>query len=262
MPLLLAIIPHPDDESYSFAGTFALLTEAGWGVVVHCASAGEMGERHDGGATDPASVGLAREAELRRSCDYLGAEAPFCWQLPDGGLREYPSQSSRIQSLLRGLRPDVVLTLGADGVYGHPDHVAVHRWVAEGWAGLEGPRPPLLFAAFQPGLFLPQYEKCISMMGEPPDPPATAIGASTGDLEVDVTSVRGRKLAAISSHRTQLPEGDPYALFPPGVLAACLDVERFTLAEGSPPPPASFFQALQATRSPSPPAPQSAGLFD
>jgi LmbE family N-acetylglucosaminyl deacetylase len=248
MPTLLAIIPHPDDETYSMAGTIALLCESGWDVSVHCASAGERGKRHDGGATDAASVAAAREAELRRSCDYLGAGRPFVWGLPDGQLRDHPTQASRLQALFRGAVPDVVVTLGRDGAYGHPDHTAVHRWVAEGWQAMDSRRPALLFAAFPHGLFLPQYYRCISMMGQPPEPSAAEIGAMRWHYEVDVTAVRGRKLAAVSSHRSQLPEGDPYSLFPPGVLAGCLDTERFALAEGSPEPPIAFLAASGARR--------------
>jgi LmbE family N-acetylglucosaminyl deacetylase len=230
------------------AGTLALLSESGWDIAVHCASAGERGKRHDGGPADTVSVGPAREAELRRSCDYLGAGTPFVWRLPDGQLRAHASQASRVQALLRGSVPDVVLTLGPDGAYGHPDHVAVHRWVSEGWSLLDTSRPALLFAAFPHGLFLPQYYRCISMMGDPPEPPASDIGAAKWHYEVDTTAVRGRKLAAVSSHRTQLPEGDPYSLFPPGVLAGCLDTERFTLAEGSPEPPSGFLAATAGKR--------------
>ena len=49
MPALLAIIPHPDDESYSFGGTLALAAAASWRCLVQCATSGERGKRHDGG---------------------------------------------------------------------------------------------------------------------------------------------------------------------------------------------------------------------
>lgn len=247
MPSLLAVVPHPDDEAYSIAGTIALATAAGWRASVHCVSSGEGGKRHDGGPGDPHSVATTREAELRRSCEYMGAEEPYCWRLPDGGLSACPSQVPRLIALLRGSPPDVVLTLGPDGAYGHPDHLAVHRWVAQAWSQLDAAsRPALLFAAFPHGLFLPQYFKCLRMMGDPPSPAATEIGALPWQIEVDISSVRGLKLAAVSGHRSQLPGGDPYALFPPGVLAGCLDVERFALAPGSR-RPASFLAAVQAT---------------
>jgi N-acetyl-1-D-myo-inositol-2-amino-2-deoxy-alpha-D-glucopyranoside deacetylase len=242
VPVLVAIVPHPDDEAYAFAGTIALAARAGWRCIVHCASSGERGKRHDGGPADARTVAMVREAELAASCRILGAEAPYFWRLPDGGLASCRDQRTRVTALLaRGI--DVVLAPGADGAYGHPDHLAVHRWVAGGWAALPGHRPALLFAAFPRGLFLPQYEKCLAMMGDPPEPAAATIGADRWDLEVDVSGVVAMKLASVAAHRSQLPGGDPHALFPPGVLAGCLGVERYTLAEGSPSPQAAFFGA-------------------
>src|SRR3970040_1322526 len=73
MPTLLAVIPPPDDESYSFAGTIALAADAGWDCLVHCATYGEGGERHDGGSPGRNALADAREAALRESCRILGA---------------------------------------------------------------------------------------------------------------------------------------------------------------------------------------------
>lgn len=233
MPAALALLPHPDDEAYSFAGTLRLLSRAGWDCRVECASAGEKGKRHDGGPTDGASVALARMAELAASCNVLGALPPRCWGLPDGGLAALPSQADRISALFAEIGPDAVLSLGADGAYGHPDHTALYRWTAEALSAGGAGGPAWLTAAFPRGLFLPQYEKCIGMMGFPPDPPARDIGREAFDLEVDISGVREAKLAAIRAHRSQLPGGDAEALFPPGIVGALLDVERFTLVRGS-----------------------------
>jgi LmbE family N-acetylglucosaminyl deacetylase len=90
-----------------------------------------------------------------------------------------------------------------------------------------------MFAAFPRGLFLPQYDLCIGMMGDPPVPERQAIGAAPWDVEVDIRGVKGAKLAAVAAHRTQLPGGDPFELFPPGVLEGCMPTERYTLAQGS-----------------------------
>ncbi len=233
MPTLLAIIPHPDDEAYSFGGTIALAAAAGWRCLVHCASAGEGGKRHDGGPAGATHTGDAREAELAAACAVLGAEAPVVWGLADGGLKAMRPQAGRIDALLRATRPDLVLALGADGAYGHPDHVALHEWVVDGWHGLRPPRPPLLFAAFPRGLFLPQYERCVGMMGDPPEPPPSAIGSDSWDYTVAIAAVRDVKLAAIRAHRTQLPGGDPEAIFPPGIAAGLLEAEHFTDARGA-----------------------------
>jgi N-acetyl-1-D-myo-inositol-2-amino-2-deoxy-alpha-D-glucopyranoside deacetylase len=232
MPALLAFIPHPDDESYSFGGTIALAARAGWDCFLECASHGERGKRHDGGNTTPEAVAEAREAELRASCRLLGARPPVFWGLPDGELRMHRGEQRRIATAITSLQPALVLTLGPDGAYGHPDHIALHRWVTDAWQSLPATRPPLLYAAFRPGLFLPQYEKCIGMMGDPPSPPPEAIGAIEPHYTVDVRSARETKLASIRAHRSQLPGGDPEALFSPGIVSALLETEWFTGASG------------------------------
>ncbi len=226
MPKLIAFIPHPDDESYSFSGTLALLAKAGWECHIHCASYGERGKRHDGGPATPNAIAELREAELEASCAVLGARPPEFWGLPDGEMRLHRGEQRRITGLISDLRPELLLTLGADGAYGHPDHIALHRWVLEAWLAGAEPRPPLLFPAFPKGLFLPQYEKCLGMMGDPPEPPPDAIGAAIAHYELAIAEVADLKLASVAAHRSQLPGGDPHAIFPPGILASLLELER------------------------------------
>lgn len=246
MPRLLAFIPHPDDESYSFGGTLALAARAGWECRIVCASSGEKGKRHDGGKTDRESVASARELELAASCETLTIPPPAFWRLPDGGLRSVRVGPEFAESELTKFKPDVVLTLGPDGAYGHPDHIALHRWVAHAWQA-SNRACALLFPVFPPGLFLPQYEKCIGMMGDPPNPSRDAIGGNVWDYAVSIREVRDQKLAAVASHRSQLPGGHPEALFPPGIITALLDVERFEDAAGGAQPEVSVLLASVST---------------
>ncbi len=233
MPTLLAVIPHPDDESYSFGGAIALAARAGWRCFVHSATSGERGKRHDSGPAGALHLGRAREAELRESCRLLGAQPPVFWGLPDGSLRTAEASPPHLSVALRSLAPDVVLTLGPDGAYGHPDHLAVHRWVVDAWVA-SGGLSTLLFAAFPPGLFLPQWEKCRHMLGEPPSPAEDAIGVLQADYSLDIAPVSALKRSAVAAHRSQLPGGVPEAIFPAGILAALLGEERFTLAGARP----------------------------
>jgi LmbE family N-acetylglucosaminyl deacetylase len=132
--------------------------------------------------------------------------------------------------------------------------MAVHRWALAAWQALPTVRPVLLFAAFPRGLFLHQYEKCRGMMGDPPDPAPSAVGAARPDLEVDITALRDQKLAVIAAHRSQLPGGDPFALFPPGVVEGLLDYERFSLAPGGDRAAAAVRLAGLAAANPAEPA--------
>ena len=232
MPTLLVFIPHPDDDAYAFGGTMALAARAGWRIHVEVATAGEKGERHDGVPEAPETLGPLRLAELAESCQILGAESPACWGLADGGLRESPDQSPRVARIIAEQRPDLVFALGEDGAYGHPDHIAVYKWVRAGWESLGDGAPPLLLAAFPRGLFLPQYELCIGMMGNPPEPRRDLIGATEADYRVEIGDVRETKLAAIRAHRTQLPGGKAEALFPRNIVQRLLGREMFEDARG------------------------------
>ena len=233
MPTLLAFIPHPDDESYAFGGLIALASRTAWTCHIECATYGEHGERHDGGPLDPNALADTRAAELEASCRILGAEPPEFWGLPDGELRLHRGEQSRITSRIRALEPALILSLGPDGAYGHPDHIALYNWVTEAWHSLKTPAPPLLYAAFPKGLFLPQYEKCLPMLGDPPAPPRETIGTYPWHYTVSITTVADTKRAAIDAHRSQLPGGEPEALFPPGIIEELMGEERYTDASGT-----------------------------
>jgi len=232
---LLAVVPHPDDESYSFGGTIALAAKAGWTIAVHCASSGEQGERHDAIPVEPATLGPHREQEMYASGRILGIGSYSFWRFPDGAVAPTPQDVERLAAVIRAERPRAVLALGRDGAYGHPDHLAVYRWVTAAWQSLKEPRPALLHAAFPPGLFLPQYEKCVEsgIMGAPPLLAPGEVGDRDCHYKVPIQRVAEKKLQAIAAHRSQLPGGDPHALFPPGVVAALLETERFIDARGA-----------------------------
>ena len=238
MPTLLAVTPHPDDEAYSFGGTIALASVAGWRCVVACATRGEGGERHDRVWSRWIPTGRKRAAELAGACCVLGAEAPRFLRFGDGTLNARDARGRAcVSGLIDELAPDLVLALGADGAYGHPDHLAVYYWT-KGAVAATGTKPTLLFAAFPPGLMRPQYDLCRTegVLGEPPSLEASELGDSPPHYVVPIVGAAETKLAAIAAHRSQLPGGDPLRLFPAGVVPQLIEREAFVDASGAPSP--------------------------
>lgn len=228
MPRILALVPHPDDEAYSVAGTLALAARVGWSCTVIAVSAGEAGQCHNGAAADSAALADLRLAELARSCAVLGAEAGPSPRLPDGGLARDPRLSDAVAAAIRAAAPDLLLTLGPDGAYGHPDHLALHRAVVAAVEAAPAP-PAVLFAAFPSGLFRPQYDLCRPILGDPPAVAPADLGVERPDVRIPIAAVADRKLAALAAHASQLPGGDPAAIFPPGIVPALLRDEWFLL---------------------------------
>ena len=127
---LMCVFAHPDDESFAFGGTLALYAAQGIEVSLVSATRGERGWAGDPTARpDPPELGRLREAELSAAAGVLGARRPTFFDYPDGELdRADPSEViAKLVAALRRDRPDVVVTFGPDGAYGHPDHIAVSR---------------------------------------------------------------------------------------------------------------------------------------
>lgn len=129
---LLGIWAHPDDEAYLSAGLMAKVRDAGGRVVVATATRGELGTA-DPERWPPERLAPLRERELSDSLAVVGVREHHWLGYRDGGLPEVPVDTavSRIVRLMRSVRPDTVVTFGADGMTGHDDHRTVSRWVTE-----------------------------------------------------------------------------------------------------------------------------------
>lgn len=125
---LLAVLAHPDDESLGVGGTLAKYAAEGVETYLVTATRGERGRFGSRGKTaDPAEVGSVREAELRAAAAVLGIREVSILGYPDGGVDQVDATMAirAIVSHIRRLRPDVIVTFGPEGAYGHPDHIAI-----------------------------------------------------------------------------------------------------------------------------------------
>lgn len=141
---LLAVFPHPDDES-SCSGTLAMAVDRGWRVVAAVATRGEAGEIADPSLATPKTLGEVREREMRAACQVLGIEEVRFLGYCDSGMAGTPENelitsfhradpervTGQIVELIRELRPQIVVTFEPFGVYGHPDHIATSRYTTQ-----------------------------------------------------------------------------------------------------------------------------------
>lgn len=136
----MAVFAHPDDESLGAGGTLANYASEGVEVSLVTATRGDAGRFHgrrldDAQHPGPSQLAQIREAELRAAASALGVRDVSCLDYHDQQLdRADPRQAvADIAWHVRRLRPDVVITFGPDGGYGHPDHVAISQFTTAAW---------------------------------------------------------------------------------------------------------------------------------
>jgi LmbE family N-acetylglucosaminyl deacetylase len=132
---LMAVLAHPDDECLGVGGTLAKYASEGVDVFVLTATRGDSGryrgcrpneEQHPG----PLALAKIREAELRAAASELSVREVSLLDYRDQHLDQADPREAvaAIVTHVRRIRPDVVLTFGPDGAYGHPDHIAISQF--------------------------------------------------------------------------------------------------------------------------------------
>jgi LmbE family N-acetylglucosaminyl deacetylase len=126
---ILAAFAHPDDEVFCAGGTLALHAARGAEVMVVSATQGEAGQIRDAQVATRRTLGSVRAQELQLSCKRLGVQHAVCLDYGDGKLQDSDPLplTKHLTHIIRSFRPDVVITFGPDGAYGHPDHVAISK---------------------------------------------------------------------------------------------------------------------------------------
>src|SRR3954470_1116013 len=121
---VLGLFAHPDDEVFCVGGTIARAAAAGATTAVVSLTQGEAGQIRDHTAATRRTLGATRVEELRTSAAALGVADVECLDLGDGNLARMPFETvvDVVLPILDRTDPDVVVTFGDDGAFGHPDH--------------------------------------------------------------------------------------------------------------------------------------------
>jgi LmbE family N-acetylglucosaminyl deacetylase len=184
----LAVLAHPDDESFGLGAVLDLLTAAGGGVAVLCFTHGEASTLR----ADSGDLATTREAEFTAAARVLGLTATRLLGYPDGGLSAIPLYELAVQ--VREMALDVgashLVAFDIGGVSGHPDHAR-----ATGAA---------LAAASPLGLAVLGWTLPETVAGELNAEFGTAFtGRKTGEISLTLEVDRARQRRAIACHRSQ-----------------------------------------------------------
>jgi LmbE family N-acetylglucosaminyl deacetylase len=250
-PTLMAVFAHPDDEAFGTGGTLTRYAAEGCDVYLVTATRGEAGQIAASGLATPSSLPYVREWELRCACDIYGIHAPRFLEYQDGQLPVVHQGQAvgKIVRLLRELRPEVVITFGPDGIYGHYDHIAVHHWttIAVRLAAEPDCFPDQLTGACEPHhvsklyyRVLPEDQIAAMAEGEEAaavmmdDVPFRFVGWRPEQITtiVDVSDYLDQKLDGIRCHRSQLAPNNRFADTPDEVKEEIwFRQESYVLAE-------------------------------
>jgi LmbE family N-acetylglucosaminyl deacetylase len=148
-PRVLGLFAHPDDEVFCVGGTIAACAAAGAVTGIASLTQGESGQIRDARAASRRTLGAVRVKELEASANALDVDQVACLDLGDGRLSEisHDDLTATVQSLIEAFEPDVVVTFGRDGGFGHPDHIASCLATVDAVRAMAKP-PRLLHAKF------------------------------------------------------------------------------------------------------------------
>ena len=233
---LLAVLAHPDDESFGPGGTLAKY--AAQGVDVHIAictdgAAGSVTEAFEGLRDQLVDI---RHKELDAAVEILGAELHRLGYRDSGYIGDPANEDPQafmnvdaaeptglVVELIRTIRPQVVITHDETGGYFHPDHIKAHAITLAAFhaagdpqqyqgLGLEPYQPQRLYYTVFPNRWLKFFRFVIRLRGQDPtrmgrnqDVDFTNLGRPMSDIDVRINTMQQweTKLAASAEHRSQ-----------------------------------------------------------
>ena len=240
---LAAVFAHPDDETFSIAGTVALLADAGVSCSLYCATDGDAGRSSAVTVSSREELGQLRRAELMAAARIIGFDPVVATGYPDGALGTVDGDElvGHIVRFLRARRADVVVTFGPEGAPNtHADHRALSRAATAAFflAALPTAYPEQLVGNGG-ALTTHRAARLYYVSWDPPAPGDTvgirkkpAAHAVPATARLDVRAALARKREAFMAHATQrdhLAEFEKLALLPD---------ELYALAAGTPQPAA------------------------
>lgn len=266
---LLLVHAHPDDETIVNGATMARYVAEGAGVTLVTCTLGEEGEVLVPelallAADETDQLGGYRIGELARACAALGVTDHRFLGGPgryrDSGMMGTPANAKPrafwgtdlaapvrdLVTIVREVRPQVLVTYDENGGYGHPDHIQAHRvaMAAVDRAGDPGYAPETGDAWQVSKVYWSALPQSLLRAGIQA---LRASGNNTFDVDgdvpggvpdeqittaVDASAYADAKFAALRAHATQITVDFPFFALADHVGRPAMAVEHYTLVRG------------------------------
>ncbi len=189
----MAVVAHPDDESFGLGAVLAAFGELGAHVSLHCFTHGEASTVHE----TPGELRRVREAELAAAAAILGLAHVHLSDHPDGALAQAGDRlADEVEPAVRATDADGLVVFHRCGVTGHPDHVAATAAARQ--------------VADRLGLPVLEWTLPASVAEQLNTELGTAFtGSRPGEIDLVVPVDRTRQCRAIAAHASQAAPSSP-----------------------------------------------------
>jgi LmbE family N-acetylglucosaminyl deacetylase len=198
---VMAIVAHPDDIEFSYAGTLARWVKAGARISYILLTSGDVG------IEDPemtrAQVSKLREAETREAARIVGAQEVVFMREPDGLLQPTLELRKKLVREIRRFRPEVILAGDPTVVWAGPNYINHPDHRAAATAALDAAFP----AAGQPHVFQELEEE--GLQAHKPRRIYVNVWENNADLFVSIDQTIEIKIEALKAHKSQMRDWDP-----------------------------------------------------
>jgi len=196
---------------------------------------------------------LSKADELKAAGDVLGVDRIEFLGYRDSGVVDTPDNkdprsfhlarvdeaAGRLAVFLREERPDVVVTYGEDGQYGHPDHMKAHYVTVAALDALEkeGWSPAKLYYTAIPRSMMEEFARQFPDQAERQAKKNMSVAGTPDELittRIDVHDYVDQKRKAFEAHVSQNDPGSWFASMQGQLLELALGTEYYALARGTP----------------------------
>ena len=188
---ILCVAPHPDDCELGVGGLIAKYSSMGREVYIIVVTDGSKGTTNT--SIMPEELATIRRKEVEEACKLLGVKEIFWLGYKDGELEYSKDLFNNIISLIRLIKPDIVLAPDPTLKYEfHPDHIVTGR--VTGSAVLFSGMPYFNYIDLEKKIE-PHSVKYLGLYY-----------TSNPNYYIDITGYFDKKLEALKLHKSQFQE--------------------------------------------------------